>query len=86
MKKISEKQDKTKGITLIALVVTIVVLLILAGVSISMISGESGIINQATKAKMMTELSGYKEELEIYIEKKVLENTDFNEKSLIQSI
>ena len=41
---------KEKGITLIALVVTIVVLLILAGVSISMLTGENGIITQASKA------------------------------------
>ena len=39
-----------KGITLIALVVTIVVLLILAGVSIAMLTGENGVITQAQKA------------------------------------
>ena len=38
---------KEQGITLIALVVTIVVLLILAGVSISMLTGENGIVTQA---------------------------------------
>ena len=45
-----------KGITLIALVVTIVVLLILAGVSISMLTGENGIIKQAQDAKLQTEI------------------------------
>lgn len=40
-----------KGITLIALVITIIVLLILAGVSIAMLTGENGILNQATTAK-----------------------------------
>ena len=40
-----------KGITLVALVVTIVVLLILAGVSIAMLSGPNGILTQATTAK-----------------------------------
>ena len=45
------KNLKQKGITLIALVVTIVVLLILAGVTISMLTGENGIINQAKNAK-----------------------------------
>ena len=44
-----------KGITILALVVTIIVLLILAGVSISMITGDSGIINQAKTAKEETE-------------------------------
>ena len=40
-----------KGITLIALVITIIVLLILAGVSIAMLTGQNGILNQATQAK-----------------------------------
>ena len=41
---------KEKGITLIALIITIIVLLILAGVSISMIASDDGIISQATVA------------------------------------
>ena len=40
-----------KGITLIALVITIIVLLILAGVSIAMLTGQNGILSQATQAK-----------------------------------
>ena len=40
-----------KGITLIALVITIIVLLILAGVSIAMLTGQNGILNQATNAR-----------------------------------
>ncbi len=46
---------KNKGITLIALVVTIVVLLILAGVSITAVFGENGIISGAKKAKEKTD-------------------------------
>ena len=42
---------KRKGITLIALVITIIVLLILAGVSITMISSQDGILKKATSAK-----------------------------------
>ncbi len=48
------KRFKTNGITLIALVVTIVVLLILAGTSISMLAGENGIINQAKESRERT--------------------------------
>ena len=44
-----------KGITLIALVVTIIMLLILAGISISMLTGENGIINRASEASEKTE-------------------------------
>ncbi len=58
--------NKQRGITLIALVITIIVLLILAGVSIAMLTGTNGIITQAQKAKMTTELSSYKEQLELY--------------------
>lgn len=43
-----------KGITLIALVITIIVLLILAGVSIAMLTGDNGIWNQAKNAKTDT--------------------------------
>lgn len=44
------KRNGNRGITLIALVITIIVLLILAGVSISLISGNNSILANATKA------------------------------------
>ena len=46
------KEKTNKGITLIALVITIIVLLILAGVSIAMLTGENGILTNTTKAKV----------------------------------
>ena len=49
------------GITLIALVVTIIVLLILAGISISMLTGQNGILNRAAEAKEKTEKSKFEE-------------------------
>ena len=52
-----------KGITLIALVITIIVLLILAGVSIAMLTGENGVLTKATEAKEQTEISQEKEEI-----------------------
>ncbi len=48
------KKQKEKGITLIALVITIIVLLILAGISIMMLTGENSLINQAKSAKSIT--------------------------------
>ena len=45
------KLRNRRGITLIALVITIIVLLILAGISISMISSQDGVLNKATTAK-----------------------------------
>ena len=57
-----EKNQKTKGITLIALVITIIVLLILAGVSIAMLTGQNGILTQAQNAKNRTEAAQAEEE------------------------
>ena len=52
-----EKLGKeVKGITLIALVITIIVLLILAGVSIAMLTGNNGILTQASNAKATNDL------------------------------
>ena len=61
MEKLKEKQ----GITLIALVITIIVLLILAGVSIAMLTGDNGILSQAQNAKNKTEEAQLKEETTI---------------------
>ena len=58
-------KSSQRGITLMVLVVTIIVLLILAGITLSMITGDNGIIKQAKSAKQQTEIQGYKEELEL---------------------
>ena len=76
------KVGSEKAITLVALVVTIVILLILAGVSIPMLTGTNGILTQAQKAKLSTELSSYKEQLELYKTEKLSENRDFLESTL----
>ena len=55
MKKINMKE---KGITLIALVITIIVLLILAGVTIATLTGDNGILTKANEAKTETEEAG----------------------------
>lgn len=49
------KQKKEKGITLIALVITIIVLLILAGVAIATLTGNNGVLTKAVSAKEKTE-------------------------------
>ena len=58
---------ESKGITLIALVITIIVLLILVGIAISMLSGENGILNQVAKAKTETEEKSGKEQIELAV-------------------
>lgn len=70
---------ETKGITLIALVVTIIVLLILAGVSISMLSGDNSILNRATDARDKTETSTLKEQAEIIRNAMLIDKTTNNQ-------
>lgn len=60
-----EIKSKERGITLVVLVITIIVLLILAGVSISAIFGESGLINQAMNAKEKAKINEEKEIINI---------------------
>jgi type II secretory pathway pseudopilin PulG len=60
------KKEKN-GITLIALVVTIVVLLILAGTSIAMLTGDNGIISQAKNAKDKTNEANAKEQIDVEV-------------------
>ena len=61
MKGEKDKNMRNKGITLIALVVTIIVLLILAGVSIATLTGENGILTRANDSKTQTEIGEEKE-------------------------
>ena len=56
--------NKKNGITLISLVLTIVVLLILAGISVAILTGDNGLISNATKAKEETEIDEEKEIIE----------------------
>ena len=54
LKRYITNKKETKGITLIALVITIIILLILAGISIAMLTGENGILKKAQESKNTT--------------------------------
>ena len=62
-----QKLKKEKGITLVALVITIIVLLILAGVTLSMVMGDSGIFGKANQAKEQTQLSNAEEIIKLAV-------------------
>ena len=70
MKKLKNKN----GVTLIALAVTIIVMLILAGVTISTLTGNSGITTNASKAKTKSYLANIKEEYELYLSEKRMDD------------
>ncbi len=78
-----------KGITLIALVITIIVLLILAGVSISAIQGEDGIISSAQESVDKNKNEGIKEQIKLELNDKKIEKkealTDEEIKEIIES-
>ena len=59
------KLKKERGITLIALIVTIIVLMILAGVSINLLFGQYGIITRAIEARDATKIGEYKEKIDL---------------------
>ena len=63
----SRRTKEINGITLIALVITIIVLLILAGVSIAMLTGNNGILAQANNAKITTEDKGAEEKVKLAV-------------------
>lgn len=62
-----KKSRKNNGITLIALVITIIVLLILAGISIAMLTGDNGILKKATTAKKTTKQTSAEEKVKIAV-------------------
>jgi hypothetical protein len=62
-----KEMEKQKGITLIALVITIIILLILAGISIATLTGENGILSKANTAQTETEKAGAKEKVQMAV-------------------
>ncbi len=72
------KEYHANGITLIALVVTIVVMLVLAGVSINLLTGDNGAITKAKQAKMKSEFATYNEELELFNTARYMENPEYS--------
>ena len=70
MKKI---EKNTKGITLIALVITIIVLIILAGVAINLTLGKNGLLNRAKEAREKYEIAAAQEYIEMKIDECILE-------------
>ncbi len=80
--KLNIKTKDKNGITLVALVVTIIVLILLAGVSINLVIGNNGIITKAQVAKTSTELAKYKEELSQWKINKKMEDNNFVEDTL----
>ena len=70
------QERKQKGITLVALVITIIVLLLLAGVTISLLVGDNGIIYKAMESSKNTEVAREKEQIELAVLDATIEDSD----------
>ena len=81
-----EKLRKVKGITLIALVITIIVLIILAGVSIAMLTGQNGVLTQANNAKIKNDQSSLNEEIGLAVQTDRINKETWEEGSLEEEL
>ena len=73
---VKARTEKAKGITLIALVITIIVLLILAGVTIATLTGENGILTRASDASRENEIASVKEQAQLDISNWIAEELE----------
>ena len=74
-----QRKEKTHGITLIALVITIIILIILVGVTIVSLTGENSLFTRAKQAKLNYSVSSAKEKLELAITNLIVEQTSNGE-------
>ncbi len=75
-----------KGITLVILVITIIVLLILAGVSIAILAGENGILSKAVKAREEAQIKAYEDLIRLAITEENINQEQKTEKEKLEGI
>ena len=78
-----KKSKRMSGITLIALVITIIVLLILAGVTVATLTGDNGILTKASSAKIQTAVGTVKEALLLEQANKTIEGSEITPETLL---
>ena len=81
----NKTKKNARGITLIALVITIIVLLILAGVTIAALSGDNGILKRATQAKTKTVKENAEEQIKLAIMTATTEGLGVPDKAVLRS-
>ena len=78
--------NKEDGITLIALVISIVILLILSGIVIASLTGDNGLIGKSGEAKKQTEISEGLEQLEIAVTQSTNKRGNIDETKLANNL
>lgn len=84
---LKEMNKSVSGITLVALVITIIILIILAGVTIKLVFNDNGILNQTKYAKLKTEEAQAREKLQLVLTNAIIEkmtNPQFDYEKYIQ--
>ena len=85
-KKEKKMQKKNNGITIIALAVTIIVMLILAGVTISILVGNSGISKRAEEAKKASEIAQIEESMNLAYAEKFMDKSMDGEQPTLDDV
>ena len=80
-----KNKKNARGITLIALVITIIVLLILAGVTIAALSGDNGILKRATEASAKTGQTNSAEQVKLAIMTATTEGLGVPDKTVLRN-
>ncbi len=78
-------KERNKGITLISLVITIIVLLILAAITISALSGENGILKQAQRARLENKRATVKEIIKIAETDEYIEHREESDRAILEA-
>lgn len=86
MKELFLKQKNARGITLMALVITIIVLLILAGITVAGITGDNGLIGKAGEAKTNTERSDIEEQINVMVVQSMDKRGEVDKDKLIEKL
>ena len=81
-----QKMRKNKGITLIALIITIVILLILTAVSMTMLLGENGLITKAIQSGEQMQIASGKEEIDLQVLGMITEKASKSESCTLEYI
>ncbi len=80
-----EKLKNKKGITLVALIITVIILLILAGVTISLLIGDNGMVKKTKQGVEESEMASIKEQAELVRNEQGIRNFEGNPQELTKS-
>lgn len=85
-KNISVAKDNIRGVTLIALMITLIVLLILGNVTIVALSGDNGILKQSAEAKINSKVAGYQESINLSAQNLAMNGVELEDEEYVSKL